>query len=89
MDKSMSELNSITVIFDAIGCEGWYARAEETITHGIWRGETQMRDIPLDCAVDADDEELADEARFEVEMDALLSCQVAEDFPVTVDRGTR
>jgi len=78
----MSELKSIKVIFDdRTGCEGWYARATEEVN-----GVAQDRDIPLDCDKDADDEDLADEARREVRMDALLSCEVADDFPVTVSR---
>ena len=78
----MSELKSIAVIFDdRTGCEGWYARATEEVN-----GDTQDRDIPLDCDVDASDEDLAEEARAEVRMDALLSCHVSEDFPVTVVR---
>jgi hypothetical protein len=78
----MSELKSITVIFDdRTGCEGWYARAVESIN-----GNTQERDIPLDCEANADDDDLADEARREVRLDALLSCDVADDFPVQVKR---
>ena len=77
-----SELKRIEVIFDdRAGCEGWYARATEATD-----GTQQERDIPLDCAADAGDEELADEARSEVRMDALLNCEVPEGFPVEVRR---
>lgn len=78
----MNQATSIKVIYDnRTGCEGWYAR----VTEGI-DGEAQERDIPLDCDVDADDEELAGEARSEARMDGLLSCTVPDDFPVEVRR---
>lgn len=79
----MNNLKSITVIYDdRSGCEGWFARATVEISD-----DTQDRDIPLDCDPATDDEELADEARSEVRMDALLKCHVAENFPVTVAKS--